>query len=146
MQPRLVFRFAALGGVLCCAVVLAAVLLQRRENNPPAPVPAAASAQTGAVTADDQKPFTDRWQAGEPQSAPPEFSKNQDVPANAPAATNAPAAATMPPPNQTLAQAEPPARVAHAELARARHRDPVCGGKGRRYFWRGHHRSWRCRR
>jgi hypothetical protein len=24
--------------------------------------------------------------------------------------------------------------------------DPVCGGRGRRYFYLGHHKYWRCRR
>ncbi len=41
------------------------------------------------------------------------------------------------------------AQVAQAEtksVSPGDHQDPVCGERGRRYFYLGHHKYWRCRR
>ena len=65
-------------------------------------------------------PFDERWQTTT-QSAPP-----RPVPAT-----------TAEPPSQA-----PKIRTTRAEL----NDDPVCGDKGRRYFYIGRHKYWKCRR
>jgi hypothetical protein len=134
MQPLqlvLPLKYAIAAGGLCCAGTLG-VLLPASENQVPDQsaasliarpirtvriIPGEPPAQPAIIS---PVPFEERWQATT-QSASP-----RPVPAT-----------TAEPPTQT-----PKIRTARAEL----NDDPVCGDKGRRYFYIGRHKYWKCRR
>ena len=135
MQPLqlvLPLKFAIAAGGLCCIGTLG-VLLKASENH--APDDPAASLivrpiRTIRVIPDEPPaqpamifpvPFEERWQTTTP-SAPP-----RPVPAT-----------TAEPP----AQAPKIIRTTRAESSA----DPVCGDKGRRYFYIDRHKYWKCRR
>jgi hypothetical protein len=135
MQPLqlvLPLKYAMAAGGLCCVGTLG-VLLQASENHgPDDPVASliARPIRTVRVIPDDPPapptiispvPFEERWQTTT-QSA---------------ALRPVPATTTEPP-----AQAAKIIRTARAEPSD----DPVCGDKGRRYFYIGRHKYWKCRR
>ncbi|MET4418291.1 hypothetical protein [Bradyrhizobium sp. RT3a] len=134
MQPlQLIFplKFAMAAGGLCCAGTLG-VSLQASENHvPDDPVasPIAHPIRTIRVVPDEPPakpaiispvPFEERWQI------PTQSASLRPVPAT-----------TEPP-----AQAPKIIRIARAEPSD----DPVCGDKGRRYFYIDRHKYWKCRR
>ena len=134
MQPLqlvLPLKYAIAAGGLCCVGTLG-VLLQASENHAPDHPAASLIARpirTIRVISDEPPaqpaiispvPFDERWQTTT-QSAPP-----RPVPAT-----------TAEPPAQA-----PKIRTTRAEL----NDDPVCGDKGRRYFYIGRHKYRKCRR
>ena len=133
MQPLqlvLPLKYAIAAGGLCCVGTLG-VLLPASENyarDQPAASLIARPIRTIRVIPDEppaqpaiisQVPFEERWQTTT-QSASP-----RPVPA-------------------TIAEppAQAPSRTTRAEL----NDDPVCGDKGRRYFYIGRHKYWKCQR
>jgi hypothetical protein len=135
MQPLQLVRplkYAIAAGGLCCIGTLG-VLLQASENHAPDHSAArliARPIRTVRVIPDEPPappaivspvPFEERWQTTT-QSA---------------ALRPVPATTTEPP-----AQAPKIIRTARAEPSD----DPVCGDKGRRYFYIGRHKYWKCRR
>jgi hypothetical protein len=135
MQPLqlvLPLKYAIAAGGLCCVGTLG-VLLHASENHPPDdPVasPLVRPIRTIRVIPDEPPakpeiispdPFEERWQTIV-QSAPPQ----------------ALSTTTTEPPTQ----APKIIRTARAEPSD----DPVCGNKGRRYFYIGRHKYWKCQR
>ena len=130
LQLVLPLKYIAAGG-LCCVGALG-VLLQASENHvsdDTVASPIVYSIRTLRVVPDEPSaklaiispvPFEERWQTI-PQSAPPPV----------------PATIAEPP-----AQAPKIIRTARAESSD----DPVCGDKGRRYFYIDRHKYWKCRR
>ena len=133
MQPLqlvLPLKYAMAAGGLCCVGTLG-VLLQTNENlaladsaasliaRPIKTIRAIPDGPPAPSPIISPVPFEERWQTTT-QSAP------QPV-----------LAATAEPP--TLV---PKMRTTRAEL----NDDPVCGDKGRRYFYIGRHKYWKCRR
>ena len=132
LQLVLPLKYAIAAGGLCCVGTLG-VLLQASENH--APDDPVASLIVRPITtirvipdeppakpaATSPVPFEERWQTT-PQSAP---------------LRPVPATTTEPP-----AQAPKIIRTARAEPSD----DPVCGDKGRRYFYIDRHKYWKCRR
>ena len=134
MQPLqlvLPLKYAIAAGGLCCAGTLG-VLLPASENQVPDQsaasliarpirtvriIPGEPPAQPAIIS---PVPFEKRWQATT-QSASP-----RPVPAT-----------TAEPPAQA-----PKIRTTRGEL----NDDPVCGDKGRRYFYIGRHKYWKCQR
>ena len=131
LQRVLPLKYAIAAGGLCCVGTLG-VLLPASENHAPDQPAASLIARpirTIRVIPDEppappaiisQIPFEERWQTTT-QSASP-----RPVPAT-----------TSEPPAQA-----PKIRTTRAEL----NDDPVCGDKGRRYFYIGRHKYWKCRR
>ena len=134
MQPLqlvLPLKYAMAAGGLCCVGTLG-VLLQTSENHALDDHSAASliarPIKTIRVIPDEPPapspiispvPFEERWQTTT-QSAP------QPV---------------------LAATAEPPALAPKMRTMRAElNDDPVCGDKGRRYFYIGRHKYWKCRR
>ena len=130
MQPLqlvLPLKYAIAAGGLCCVGTLG-VLLHASENqapdHPPASliarpirtirvIPDAPPAQPAIIS---QVPFEERWQT-----------TTQSAPRPVPATT-----------------AEPPAQAPKIRTTRAAlNDDPVCGNKGRRYFYIGRHKYWK---
>jgi len=134
MQPLqlvLPLKYAIAAGGLCCVGTLG-VLLHASENHAPDHPAASLIARpikTIRVVRDEPPaqpaiitpvPFEERWQATTQSTSP------RPVPATT---------------------AEPPAQAPKIRTARAEPSDdPVCGDKGRRYFYIGRHKYWKCRR
>ena len=130
LQLVLPLKYAIAAGGLCCVGTLG-VLLPASENHAPDQPAASLIARpirTIRVIPDEppappaiisQIPFEERWQT-----------TTQSAPRPVPATT-----------------AEPPAQAPMIRTTRAElNDDPVCGDKGRRYFYIGRHKYWKCRR
>ena len=132
MQPLqlvLPLKYAIAAGGLCCVGTLG-VLLQASENHAP---------DHPAVSLIARPIRTIRVIPGEPPSQPAIITP---VPFEERWQTTTQSASPRPVPATT---AEPPAqapKIRSAEL----NDDPVCGDKGRRYFYIGRHKYWKCRR
>jgi hypothetical protein len=127
MQPLQLLKFAIVAGGLCCGGI---VVLRATETPPPdAPddntvrlirtvriIPDEPAAHAASIPS---IPFEERW----------------------PIKTDS----ALPEPSQTTT-AEPQARAPKIRSASAERSDPVCGDKGRRYFFIGTHKYWRCLR
>ena len=132
LQLVLPLKYAIAAGGLCCAGTLGVFLPASENHVSDGPVadlivrpittirviPDEPPAQAAIIS---PVPFEERWQII-PQSAPPR---------------PVPATTTEPP-----AQTPKIIRTARAELSD----DPVCGDKGRRYFYIDRHKYWKCRR
>ena len=134
MQPLqlvLPLKYAIAAGGLCCVGTLG-VFLHASENN--APDHPAASLIARPIR-------TIRVIPGEPPSPPAIITP---VPFEERWQTTTQSASPRPVPATT---AEPPAQAPKIRTTRAElNDDPVCGDKGRRYFYIGRHKYWKCRR
>jgi hypothetical protein len=133
MQPLqlvLPLKYAIAAGGLCCVGTLG-VLLQTTENHAPDHSAASLFARpisTIRVIPDEAPaspaiispvPFEERWQTASQSAPQPALVTTAELPAQA-----------------------SKIRTTRAEL----NDDPVCGDKGRRYFYIGRHKYWKCRR
>ena len=132
LQPVFPIRFAALSGAVWLAWTVGAVIVHINWNNAPAAAVADLAVDppphiVRTIAIPRRVPFEERWMP--PPVDPPVKVEPPPAPLPKPA----------PKPVIEVAASEPH----HAE----RHRDSVCGDRGRRYYYKRHHYlSWRCRR
>jgi hypothetical protein len=118
--------------IFWCGAIVGMLILHSTDATEPA-TPAPAQTQTIRVVAvrsafpveETRSPssvtFDDRWAAHDEERAPPLAAKD------------------------ARAQVLPPPPSVAPEIHVAQN-DPVCGARGRRYFYLGRHKYWRCRR
>jgi hypothetical protein len=149
------------GGAWCVGMTVALLSLRHYQATPPVTTAVAPEsrvvktvrvpeARGPPVPRESQVLFDQRWATiMEPRSAPATSSAASPPPA--PSALSADVAAPPPAPPKAIPKAAPeatpkatPIRNAHAE-ERLTHREGICE-HGKRYYYRGRHQYWRCRR
>ncbi|WP_128941094.1 hypothetical protein [Bradyrhizobium zhanjiangense] len=125
LLPKFPIRLGIALAALWCGLAAGAVLIHRPGNIAPAPAPRRpVKAESLILQAPEMAPvlaFDDRWRGQAPAMQHVGMAE----------------AAQIAPAKPKEAQSRPRRAASHA--------DRVCGGKGRRYFHRGRHLSWRCR-